>query len=359
MKKKVFLDTSVIYRLAFIDKHSDIKNKSLEIKNESLDERSKLKIEIKNRISKLKEERLKPKDKNLEMENKFKNLNKSDLKAIMLISKKTEYNDGRMALNKRSINEVIQLYRDIINGKVEPYICSTVYQEVLNVKNIKKGIYNARKIEAEKQGIKFIEELGDVEYIERFVNEHFTLSLPKRKDAYVAHVYKLQESLKSKVKSVQIGNYLCGLNDEQAHSDYDDRTILSEIAVLSEYSNEMVKDIDLKSISENDFTYYKKIRSDIMNKKGKNKDIYINQPLESKEYSFYHFNYSDYGTRVKNEAFDSKQSFRNAKELADNVQNSLERDDIANIELNLNIRHISEYYKDNMEYYKDDYEMQL
>lgn len=298
MKKKVFLDTNIIYKLSFIAKHSDCTDE--------------------------------------------------ELKQIMLFSTDPEYIDGRMQKNSVAVDKTIQLYHDIENGKVEPCICSTVYCEVLN-KNVKENKeLEKKRQEAEEHGTEFKEQPTIKEYLYKY----FTLYAPENefRKEYISHVYALQNGLKQ--NSVKIGEYYYGLNDEvgydhKPHSDYDDRCIISELAVLSQYTDEKIKVINLQTLNDEEglIKYIYKLHGNIVNEQRKTQhDNYDVYPT-AKEIIYYHFNQSDYGSRIKNEAMNDE-GHKKATELENNIQSQVRKSTVKNHELNIEIQHISEYERE-------------
>ncbi len=286
MEQLIFLDTSIIYRLSFIDKHNDLTDEQ--------------------------------------------------------ISGILQSGRGETSMRNSSIavKKVIQLYHDIKDGKVKPCVCPTVYSEVLNISRFQKRDIERKKTEMQMQG----NEYKDEKTIKDFMYEHCTLYMPSpefKKD-YIYHIYDLQEKLKQ--NSVQIGEYFYGLNDEagydgKSHSDFDDRVILSELTTISQYSNEKISVVNLQTLANEEeiLKYINKLRGDISNKK---KGTYENYP-SAKEVIYYHFNHVDYGTRVKDDAF-TDQAHKMATELENGIEQQLVNSNL-NTNLKVSVRQISEY----------------
>lgn len=265
-----------------------------------------------------------------------------DVSNILLYEEYRDTDDKKkcaMTGNPKAVERLIELYYDIEAGNVKPCICPVVCSEIMND--------NSGKLrDADKNPF--------TKMMQEYINENCTIYMPSKefKDDFISHTYDLQGKLKK--NQIKMGSVWYGLNDEkdkygQPHKDFNDRAMLAQLAVFSQYSNEKINVVDFKNIDKNTKKYINEIHGKLTNKKS-NTVYKMFKP--TKCIKLYHFNQQDMGTRAEDESL-SRKGHKKAKILEGYEEKQLREsnkidqssDQNKDEELQINIQHIAEYEK--------------
>lgn len=240
---------------------------------------------------------------------------------ILLYEKYRDTEDKKkcaMTGNPKAVVSLVQLYRDIEEGKICPCICPVVCSEIMNDNSGKLRDANTNPF---------------TQMMLEYINKNCTVYMPSKeyKNDFISHTYDFQEKLKD--NSVEIDKTFYGLNDEEGHKDFNDRAMLAQLSIISRYTDEKLNFVNYGKIDEKTKKYLNEIHGKLVNKKSNN-GVKYNMYSGTKKIKFYHFNHRDMGSRVKERHFTEE-----AHEKSTELENGIEK------QLQINVQQIAEYEK--------------